>query len=66
MQPWLQLHVVPLYDEVSLQNISDVTADWTMKQRQMLRNKLWLGGFSRYLGEVCGGALGSLGRPEDG
>ncbi|KAL6534980.1 hypothetical protein OROHE_013034 [Orobanche hederae] len=44
--------VVSLYDEVSLQNVSDVTADWTMKQRQMLRNKLRLGGFSRYLGEA--------------
>ncbi|KAL6551391.1 hypothetical protein OROMI_021879 [Orobanche minor] len=44
--------VVFLYDEVSLQNVSDVTAEWTMKQRQMLRNKLWLGGFSRYLGEA--------------
>ncbi|KAL6547908.1 hypothetical protein OROHE_009613 [Orobanche hederae] len=44
--------VVSLYDEVSLQNVSDVTADWIMKQRQVLRNKLWLGGFSRYLGEA--------------
>ncbi|KAL6519561.1 glutamate--cysteine ligase [Orobanche hederae] len=31
--------VVPLYDEVSLQNVLDVTTDWTTKQRQMLRNK---------------------------
>ncbi|KAL6584468.1 hypothetical protein OROMI_003757 [Orobanche minor] len=31
--------VVPLYDEVSPQNVSDVTVDWTMKPRQMLRNK---------------------------
>ncbi|KAL6582321.1 ABC transporter G member 28 [Orobanche minor] len=34
-----QPRVVPSYDEVSLQNVSDVTADWTMKQRHMLRNK---------------------------
>ncbi|KAL6564685.1 hypothetical protein OROMI_016135 [Orobanche minor] len=48
----IKIKVVPLYDEVSLQNVSDVTVDWTMKQRQMLRNKQWLCGFSRYLGEA--------------
>ncbi|RWW70612.1 hypothetical protein BHE74_00021698 [Ensete ventricosum] len=29
-----------LYDEVSLQNVIDMTADWTMEERQMLRRKV--------------------------
>ncbi|KAL0331219.1 UNVERIFIED_CONTAM: Glutamate--cysteine ligase, chloroplastic [Sesamum angustifolium] len=29
-----------LYDEVSLQNVLDMTADWTQGERQMLRNKV--------------------------
>ncbi|KAF8380251.1 hypothetical protein HHK36_027734 [Tetracentron sinense] len=29
-----------LYDEVSLQNIIDMTSDWTLEERQMLRNKV--------------------------
>ncbi|KAL6501695.1 glutamate--cysteine ligase [Orobanche gracilis] len=29
-----------LYDEVSLQNVLDMTADWTTEERQMLRNKV--------------------------
>lgn len=29
-----------LYDEVSLQNVLDLTADWTEEERQMLRNKV--------------------------
>lgn len=27
-----------LYDEISLQNVVDMTADWTREERQMLRN----------------------------
>ncbi|KAG5563228.1 hypothetical protein RHGRI_005848 [Rhododendron griersonianum] len=29
-----------LYDEVSLQSVLDITADWTPEERQMLRNKV--------------------------
>lgn len=29
-----------LYDEVSLQNVLDMIADWTMEEREMLRNKV--------------------------
>ncbi|KAL8138925.1 hypothetical protein V2J09_004926 [Rumex salicifolius] len=29
-----------LYDEVSLQNVLDMTADWTPEEREMLRNKV--------------------------
>lgn len=29
-----------LYDEVSLQNVMDIIADWTPEERQMLRNKV--------------------------
>jgi gamma-glutamylcysteine synthetase len=29
-----------LYDEVSLQNVLDLIADWTMEEREMLRNKV--------------------------
>ena len=29
-----------LYDEVSLQKVLDMTADWTAEERQMLRNKV--------------------------
>lgn len=29
-----------LYDEVSLQNVLDMTADWTPEERLMLRNKV--------------------------
>ncbi|XP_058732006.1 glutamate--cysteine ligase, chloroplastic-like isoform X1 [Vicia villosa] len=29
-----------LYDEVSLQRVSDLIADWTLEERQMLRNKV--------------------------
>ncbi|XP_020974841.1 glutamate--cysteine ligase, chloroplastic isoform X2 [Arachis ipaensis] len=44
--PWRRLCALPalwvglLYDEVSLQNILDMTADWTPEERQMLRNKV--------------------------
>ncbi|RYR66556.1 hypothetical protein Ahy_A03g012574 isoform C [Arachis hypogaea] len=44
--PWRRLCALPalwvglLYDDVSLQNILDMTADWTPEERQMLRNKL--------------------------
>ncbi|XP_039050602.1 glutamate--cysteine ligase, chloroplastic-like isoform X2 [Hibiscus syriacus] len=43
--PWRSLCALPafwvglLYDEVSLQSILDMTADWTTEERQMLRNK---------------------------
>ncbi|XP_008341054.1 glutamate--cysteine ligase, chloroplastic-like isoform X2 [Malus domestica] len=36
----LKLQVGILYDEVSLQNVLDLTADWTPEERQMLRNKV--------------------------
>ncbi|KAK4843416.1 hypothetical protein QYF36_007820 [Acer negundo] len=29
-----------LYDDVSLQNVLDITADWTSEERQMLRNQV--------------------------
>jgi gamma-glutamylcysteine synthetase len=29
-----------LYDEVSLQNVLDMTADWTREEREMLRRKV--------------------------
>ncbi|KAL2544116.1 Glutamate--cysteine ligase [Forsythia ovata] len=29
-----------LYDDISLQNVLDITADWTQEERQMLRNKV--------------------------
>jgi len=29
-----------LYDEVSLQRVLDMTADWTLEEREMLRNKV--------------------------
>ncbi|KAI8569549.1 hypothetical protein RHMOL_Rhmol02G0287100 [Rhododendron molle] len=44
--PWRRLCALPafwvgiLYDEVSLQNVLDITADWTQEERQMLRNKV--------------------------
>ncbi|KAK9103611.1 hypothetical protein Sjap_020865 [Stephania japonica] len=44
--PWRRLCALPalwvglLYDEVSLQNVLDMTADWTQEERQMLRNKV--------------------------
>ncbi|TQD79096.1 hypothetical protein C1H46_035353 [Malus baccata] len=44
--PWRRLCALPafwvgiLYDEVSLQNVLDLTADWTPEERQMLRNKV--------------------------
>ncbi|XP_022929020.1 glutamate--cysteine ligase, chloroplastic-like [Cucurbita moschata] len=44
--PWRRLCALPafwvglLYDEDSLQNILDITADWTTEERQMLRNKV--------------------------
>ncbi|KAK6137464.1 hypothetical protein DH2020_028821 [Rehmannia glutinosa] len=44
--PWRRLCALPafwvgiLYDEVSLQNVLDMTADWTTEERQMLRNKV--------------------------
>ncbi|KAL7188905.1 hypothetical protein ACSBR1_038713 [Camellia fascicularis] len=44
--PWRRLCALPafwvglLYDEVSLQNVLDMIADWTPQERQMLRNKV--------------------------
>jgi len=44
--PWRRLCALPafwvglLYDEVSLQKVLDMTADWTAEERQMLRNKV--------------------------
>nr|KJB37542.1 hypothetical protein B456_006G209400 [Gossypium raimondii] len=44
--PWRRLCALPafwvglLYDEVSLQSILDMTADWTSEEREMLRNKV--------------------------
>ncbi|GAY39108.1 hypothetical protein CUMW_041850 [Citrus unshiu] len=45
--PWRRLCALPafwvvglLYDEDSLQNVLDMTADWTTGERQMLRNKV--------------------------
>ncbi|KAL6986248.1 glutamate--cysteine ligase [Sarracenia purpurea var. burkii] len=44
--PWRRLCALPafwvglLYDEVSLQNVLDLVADWTPEERQMLRNKV--------------------------
>ncbi|VVA40677.1 PREDICTED: glutamate--cysteine ligase [Prunus dulcis] len=44
--PWRRLCALPafwvgiLYDEVALQNVLDITADWTPEERQMLRNKV--------------------------
>ncbi|KAK3434351.1 hypothetical protein EUGRSUZ_D01848 [Eucalyptus grandis] len=44
--PWRRLCALPafwvglLYDEVSLQNVLDMVADWTPEERQMLRNKV--------------------------
>lgn len=44
--PWRRLCALPafwvglLYDEVSLQNVLDMIADWTPEERQMLRNKV--------------------------
>ncbi|XP_035830216.1 glutamate--cysteine ligase, chloroplastic isoform X2 [Helianthus annuus] len=43
--PWRRLCALPafwvgiLYDDISLQNVLDMTADWTEGERQMLRNK---------------------------
>ncbi|XAR70297.1 Glutamate--cysteine ligase [Bertholletia excelsa] len=43
--PWHVICALPafwvglLYDEVSLQNVLDMIADWTPQERQMLRNK---------------------------
>ncbi|XP_068639673.1 glutamate--cysteine ligase, chloroplastic-like [Aristolochia californica] len=48
--PWRRICALPafwvglLYDEVSLQNVIDLTSDWTTKERQMLRNKVTLTG----------------------
>lgn len=44
--PWRRLCALPafwvgvLYDEVSLQKVLDITADWTAEERQILRNKV--------------------------
>ncbi|KAL5551646.1 hypothetical protein UlMin_001822 [Ulmus minor] len=44
--PWRRLCALPafwvglLYDEISLQNVLDMTADWTQEEREMLRNKV--------------------------
>ncbi|KAI4367875.1 hypothetical protein MLD38_016498 [Melastoma candidum] len=44
--PWRRLCALPafwvglLYDEVSLQNVLDMIADWTPEERLMLRNKV--------------------------
>ncbi|CAN1300792.1 Glutamate--cysteine ligase, chloroplastic [Linum perenne] len=44
--PWRRLCALPafwvglLYDEVSLQNVLDMVADWTPEERQMLRDKV--------------------------
>ncbi|KAE9452067.1 hypothetical protein C3L33_16030, partial [Rhododendron williamsianum] len=44
--PWRRLCALPafwvgiLYDEVSLQSVLDIIADWTPEERQMLRNKV--------------------------
>ncbi|XP_048445870.1 glutamate--cysteine ligase, chloroplastic-like isoform X1 [Pyrus x bretschneideri] len=44
--PWSRLQALPafwvglLYDEVSLQNVLDLIADWTAEERQMLRNQV--------------------------
>lgn len=38
----LKFQVGILYDEVSLQNVLDLTADWTPEERQLLRNKVML------------------------
>ncbi|KAL7160101.1 hypothetical protein ABFS83_01G071800 [Erythranthe nasuta] len=48
--PWRRLCALPafwvgiLYDEVALQNVLDLTADWTKEERQMLRNKVPVSG----------------------
>ncbi|XP_020539645.1 glutamate--cysteine ligase, chloroplastic [Jatropha curcas] len=44
--PWRRLCALPafwvglLYDEISLQHVLDMVADWTPEERQMLRNKV--------------------------
>ncbi|KAL0447967.1 UNVERIFIED_CONTAM: Glutamate--cysteine ligase, chloroplastic [Sesamum latifolium] len=44
--PWRRLCALPafwvglLYDEVALQSVLDMVADWTPEERQMLRNKV--------------------------
>ncbi|KAL7183019.1 hypothetical protein ACSBR1_041667 [Camellia fascicularis] len=44
--PWRRLCALPafwvgiLYDDISLQNVLDIVADWTAEERQMLRNKV--------------------------
>ncbi|XP_040990274.1 glutamate--cysteine ligase, chloroplastic [Juglans microcarpa x Juglans regia] len=44
--PWRRLCALPafwvgiLYDEISLQKVLDITADWTAEERQMLRDKV--------------------------
>nr|GEX01445.1 glutamate--cysteine ligase, chloroplastic [Tanacetum cinerariifolium] len=44
--PWRRLCALPafwvgiLYDDISLQNVLDLTADWTQADREMLRNKV--------------------------
>lgn len=48
--PWRRLCALPafwvgiLYDEVSLQRVLDMTADWTLEEREMLRNKVTVTG----------------------
>ncbi|KAG9441232.1 hypothetical protein H6P81_017086 [Aristolochia fimbriata] len=48
--PWRRICALPafwvglLYDEVSLQNVLDLTSDWTPEERQMLRAKVPLTG----------------------
>ncbi|KAL3619287.1 glutamate--cysteine ligase [Castilleja foliolosa] len=48
--PWRRLCALPafwvgvLYDDVSLQNVLDMTADWTPEERQMLRNRVPMSG----------------------
>ena len=48
--PWRRLCALPafwvglLYDEISLQRVLDLTADWTLEERQMLRDKVTVTG----------------------
>ncbi|XP_023532656.1 glutamate--cysteine ligase, chloroplastic-like isoform X1 [Cucurbita pepo subsp. pepo] len=50
--PWRRICALPafwvglLYDEVSLQNALDITADWTPEERQMLRNEVPITGLN--------------------
>lgn len=40
------LQVGLLYDEVSLQNVLDMTSDWTSEERQMLRTEVHNGAWN--------------------